>query len=67
MLTFDSLFERELCNLVGEEIERLKNQLASNTYDEVHQFRYVMGEISAMRRINDLIIEAKDRMDERNR
>lgn len=67
MQTFDSLFEKELRNLIGEEIERLKEQLCRNTYDKVAQFRYVMGQISSLDRLNDLMEEAKDRANQRNR
>lgn len=67
MQTHSSLSEMEFRRLVEEEVERLKNILATNTFEEVGQFRFVMGEISGLRRVEELLDIAKERAEQRNR
>jgi hypothetical protein len=67
MLTIDTLLERELHKLLKEEITRLKDQLAVNTYERTDQFRYVMGKIASLVAMDDLINEAKKKADQSNR
>lgn len=67
MQTYASLAEHEFHRLVEEEVERLKNVLATNTFNDIGQFRYVMGEIAGLRRFEELIEIAKERADQRNR
>lgn len=67
MLTIDTLLERELHKLLKEEITRLKDQLAVNTYERTDQFRYVMGQIASLVAMDDLINEAKKKADQSNR
>ncbi len=63
MITNAQLFEYELTKLVAEQIDRLKDNLAVNTYEEVGQFKYVMGQIAALSSLQDLIDEAKQKTD----
>lgn len=67
MLTIDTLLEREIHKLLKEEITRLKDQLAVNTYERTDQFRYVMGQIASLVAMDDLINEAKKKADQSNR
>lgn len=67
MQTHSSLSEMEFRRLVDEEVERLKNILATNTFEEIGQFRYVMGEIAGLRRVEELFEIAKERAEQRNR
>jgi hypothetical protein len=68
MQTFNSLFEHELMKIIDEEIGELRNRLEVNTYSEIGQFRYVMGQISALRNVqNELIGIAKKAADQSNR
>lgn len=63
MITNAQLFEYELTKLVAEQIDRLKDNLAVNTYEEIGQFKYVMGQIAAFSSLQDLIDEAKQKAD----
>lgn len=67
MQTFDSLFERELKRIVAQEIDRLRGELERNTYEKIEQFRYVMGQIAAWRKIEEFTDEAKEAAQQRNR
>lgn len=68
MQTFNSLFEHELLKLIDEEINELRNRLEVNTYLEIGQFKYVMGQISALRNVQKELIEmAKKAADQSNR
>lgn len=67
MQTFSTLFDRELNRIIAEEINRLKNQLAHNTYERVDEFRYVMGQVAAYENMSSLIEEAKKSADQSNR
>lgn len=59
--------EIELKKLIGLEVDRLKEQLAVNMFEDVASFRYIMGQIAAFRSMEDVIDEAKQRADQRNR
>lgn len=59
--------EFELKRLIGAEVERLKEQLAVNMFEDVASFRFIMGQIAAYRSMEDLIDDAKQRADQRNR
>jgi hypothetical protein len=63
MITNAHLFEHELKKLVVEQIDRLKDNMAVNNYEEVGQFKYLMGQIAALSSLQDLIDEAKQRAD----
>ena len=68
MQTFNSLFEHELLKAIDQEIEGLRNRLETNTYSEIGQFKYVMGQISALRNVQtELIGVAKEAADQSNR
>ena len=68
MQTFNSLFEHELLKVIDQEIEELRNRLETNTYSEIGQFKYVMGQISALRNVQkELIGMAKEAADQSNR
>jgi uncharacterized protein (DUF1015 family) len=58
MLTFEMRFRNELEKLVEEQIETLKDQLSVNAFQDVGQFRYLMGRIAALRDLSDLLDEA---------
>ncbi len=57
----------EISRIVEREIDRLKDQLASNVFEDVASFKYIMGQISAFRQMEDLIDEAAQKSDQRNR
>lgn len=67
MITNAQLFEYELNKLVQERIERWKENLAFNSYQEIGQFRFVMGQIAAFSELKELIDEAKTLADKHNR
>ena len=67
MLTNAQLFEYELTKLVKEQIERCKNNLAFNSYEDVGQFKFVMGQIAAFTTLEELIEEAKTQANKHNR
>jgi hypothetical protein len=67
MLTQATQLQTELLRIVYREIDRLKDQLAANVFEDVASFKYVMGQISAFRQMEDLIDEAIQKSDQRNR
>jgi hypothetical protein len=67
VITNAQLFEYELNKLVQERIERWKESLAFNSYTEIGQFRFVMGQIAAFSDLKELIDEAKTLADKHNR
>jgi hypothetical protein len=67
MITQATQLQIEISRIVEREIERLKDQLASNVFEDVASFKYVMGQISAFRQMEDLIDEAVQKSDQRNR
>lgn len=67
MLTQATQLQTEFLRIVDREIERLKDQLAANVFEDVASFKYVMGQISALRMMEDLIDEAIQKSDQRNR
>ena len=67
MITQATQLQIEISRIIEREIERLKDQLASNVFEDVASFKYVMGQISAFRQMEDLIDEAVQKSDQRNR
>ena len=67
MQTHNSLFEKELLKAVETRIEELRTHLEVNSYSEIGQFKYVMGQINALRSMDELIDEAKKASDQSNR
>lgn len=67
MITNAQLFEYELKKLVQEQIDRWKDNLAFNAFEDIGQFKFVMGQISAFVYLQELIDEAKKLTDDRNR
>lgn len=67
MQTQQSLFELELKKLINSEIERLKETLSFNTFSEIGQFKYIMGEIAGLKSIEDLAEEARRKSEQQNR
>ena len=68
MLTNIALFEQMLERIVEQRIDNLRDNLEINNYDDVAQFKFVMGQIAALRLVKtELIHEAKELADQRNR
>jgi hypothetical protein len=67
MQTQQSLFEIELTKLVASEVDRMKDILAFNNFSDVSQFKYVMGVITGLKSINDLVDTAREKSEQRNR
>jgi hypothetical protein len=67
MQTFNSLLEQELKKLIDEEIESLRDNLEVNTYDEIGQFKYVMGKVAGLKLAAELVSQAVSKADQSNR
>ncbi len=68
MLTNLAHFEQMLDKIIEQRIDILRDSLEINSYEDVAQFRYVMGQISGLRLVkSELIPEAKELADQRNR
>jgi len=67
MLTQAAQFEIELLRVIDREIDRLKDQLALNNFEEIGSFKYIMGQIAALKNMEDVIEEAKEKSAQRNR
>jgi len=68
MQTYSSLFEHELKKLIEEEIEKARDRLEINTYEDMGQFKYVMGQISAYRMLlSEIVPLAAEKAEQRNR
>lgn len=68
MLTNLAYFESQLDKIVEERIENLRDSLEINNYEDVGQFKFVMGQLAALRLVkNELIPDAKERTDQRSR
>jgi len=67
MQTFNSLLEQELKKLIDEEIESLRDNLEVNTYDEIGQFKYVMGKVAGLKLASELVSQAVSKADQSNR
>lgn len=65
MITNAMLFEHELNKLVQERIGSLKDNLAFNAFEEMGQFKFVMGQIAGLVELKELIDEAKSKVDKR--
>jgi hypothetical protein len=67
MQTFNSLLEQELKKLIQDEIEGLRDNLEVNTYNEVGQFKYVMGKVAGLKLAAELVSQAVKKADQSNR
>jgi hypothetical protein len=67
MQTFNTLFETELRKAIERRIDDLRLNLEVNSYSEIGQFKYVMGQINALRSVDELIEEARKASDQSNR
>lgn len=67
MQTFNSLLEQELRKLIQEEIEGLRDNLEVNTYNEIGQFKYVMGKVAGLKLAAELVSQAVSKADQSNR
>lgn len=68
MLTNLAYFESQLDKIVEERIENLRDSLEINNYEDVGQFKFVMGQLAALRLVKyELIPDAKERTDQRSR
>jgi hypothetical protein len=67
MQTFNSLLEQELKKLIQDEIESLRDNLEVNTYNEVGQFKYVMGKVAGLKLATELVSQAVKKADQSNR
>jgi len=69
MLTNAALFEKEFRQLIFEEIERLKELLVTTpiNHEGNGSIMHTQGAIMALRGMDDLIEEAKNRSSQRNR
>jgi hypothetical protein len=67
MQTFNSLLEQELKKLIQDEIEGLRDNLEVNTYNEVGQFKYVMGKVAGLKLATELVSQAVKKADQSNR
>jgi len=67
MLTQSTQFQIELERLVQAEIEMLKEHLSTNLFEQVGQFRYVMGQIASLRSLSEMFDHAKELASQRNR
>ena len=67
MQTFNGLLEQELKKLIDEEIESLRDNLEVNTYDEIGQFKYVMGKVAGLKLAAELVSQAVSKADQSNR
>ena len=67
MQTIDTVFQRELKRLIAHRILDLKDNLSVNSYENVADFKYLMGKIAALNDMEDVIEIAQDAADQRNR
>lgn len=68
MLTNLAHFEQMLDKIVEQRIDNLRDSLEINNYEDVGQFKFVMGQLAALRLVKtELIPEAKELADQRNR
>ena len=67
MISQAAQLEIELLRAIDREINRLKDQLALNNFEDIGPFKYVMGQIAALKNMEDLIEEAKEHSSQRNR
>ena len=67
MQTIDTVFQRELKRLIAHRILDLKDNLSVNSFENVADFKYLMGKIAALNDMEDMIEIAQDAADQRNR
>ena len=67
MQTIDTVFQRELKRLIAHRILDLKDNLSVNSFENVADFKYLMGKIAALNDMEDMIEIAQDASDQRNR
>lgn len=63
-LTYNGAFEAELCHLIGEHIEALKEELAVGAM-ELDRYRYKAGQIQGLRDTLEFCKEANRKIQER--
>ena len=67
MQTIDTVFQRELKHLIAHRILDLKDNLSVNSYENVADFKYLMGKIAALNDMEDMIEIAQEASEQRNR
>ena len=67
MQTIDTVFQRELKRLIAHRILDLKDNLSVNSFENVADFKYLMGKIAALNDMEDMIEIAQDASNQRNR
>ena len=67
MQTIDTVFQRELKKLVATRILDLKDNLALNSYENIADFKYLMGKIAALTDLADMMEASQEAADQRNR
>jgi hypothetical protein len=67
MQTYNTLFQHELEKIIQREIERLRDALEQQPVDIVDRTPHLRGQITALRSMADLIDEASENADQRNR
>ena len=67
MQTYNTLFQHELEKIIQREIERLRDALEQQQVDIVDRTPHLRGQIAALRSMADLIDEASENADQRNR
>lgn len=67
MQTLNTVFQRELKRLIAHRILDLKDNLSVNNYDNVGDFRYLMGKIAALNDMEEMIEMAQEAAEQRNR
>jgi hypothetical protein len=68
LLTYASVFERELSKLIYARIEELKEELSTGrTVDSIESFRQKVGRIAGLREALELFEEANDIVSKRER
>jgi hypothetical protein len=67
MQTIDTVFQRELKRLIAHRILDLKDNLSVNSYENVADFKYLMGKIAALNDMEDMIEIAQEASEQRNR
>ena len=65
ILSRHDLWKQELQRLVEEEIERLKDELASGVLKTLEEYRHVSGKIIGLRQSLDYIDEASSAVEKR--
>ena len=68
MLTYASVFERELAKLINARIEDLKNELSTGiAVDSIENYRQKVGKVAGLREALELFEEANETANKRER